>query len=68
MLHFAKFAGPAIVLAGILSPVSVYALAKWADTIPYEIFCRIGKRVPRVAVAPEGWGHADARPMSAAGH
>ena len=51
-----------------LSPVSVYALAKWADTIPYEIFCRIGKRVPRVAVAPEGWGHAEARPMTAAGH
>jgi alanine racemase len=41
-----------------LSPVSVYALAKWADTIPYEIFCRIGQRVQRVAIAPEGWGHA----------
>jgi len=40
-----------------LSPVSVYALAKWADTIPYEIFCRIGQRVQRVAVAPEGWEH-----------
>lgn len=38
-----------------LSPVSVYALARWADTIPYEIFCRIGQRVQRVAVAPEGW-------------
>ena len=31
-----------------LSPVSVYALAKWAETIPYEIFCRIGPRVKRV--------------------
>ena len=31
-----------------LSPVSVYALARWADTIPYEIFCRIGPRVKRV--------------------
>lgn len=40
-----------------LSPVSVYALAKWADTIPYEVFCRIGPRVQRVAVAPEGWDH-----------
>jgi alanine racemase len=40
-----------------LSPVSIYALAKWADTIPYEIFCRIGPRVQRVAVAPEGWNH-----------
>jgi alanine racemase len=50
-----------------LSPVSVYALAKWADTIPYEVFCRIGKRVARVAVAPEGWGHIDSRPQAAAG-
>jgi len=33
-----------------LSPASVYALAKWADTIPYEIFCRIGPRIPRVIV------------------
>jgi alanine racemase len=32
-----------------LSPVSVYALARHADTIPYEIFCRIGPRVKRVA-------------------
>ena len=31
-----------------LSPVSVYALAEWAQTIPYEIFCRIGLRVKRV--------------------
>jgi alanine racemase len=44
-----------------LSPVSVYALARWADTIPYEVFCRIGRRVPRVAVAPEGWGHVQSR-------
>ena len=42
-----------------LSPVSVYALAKWADTIPYEIFCRIGPRVQRVAVNPEGWNYID---------
>jgi alanine racemase len=32
-----------------LSPVSVYRLAQWADTIPYEIFCRIGARIHRVA-------------------
>ena len=44
-----------------LSPVSAYALAKWADTLPYEVFCRVGKRVPRVAVAPEGWGHVQSR-------
>ena len=36
-----------------LSPVSVYELARWADTIPYEVFCRIGQRVKRVAVEPE---------------
>jgi alanine racemase len=31
-----------------LSPVSAYALARWADTIPYEILCRIGPRIKRV--------------------
>jgi alanine racemase len=31
-----------------LSPASVYALARRAGTIPYEIFCRIGPRVRRV--------------------
>lgn len=33
-----------------VSPVSVYALAKWAETIPYEILSRIGPRMPRVIV------------------
>src|SRR3712207_8273121 len=28
-----------------LSPASAYQLARWADTIPYEIFSRIGPRV-----------------------
>lgn len=42
-----------------LSQVSAYALSKWGETIPYEIFCRIGPRVQRVAVAPEGWTHVD---------
>jgi len=27
--------------------VHVFELARWAETIPYEIFCGIGKRVPR---------------------
>jgi alanine racemase len=36
-----------------LSPASVYKLAEWDDTIPYEILCRIGKRVGRVAIDPE---------------
>ncbi|MGB7158924.1 MAG: alanine racemase [Tepidisphaeraceae bacterium] len=35
-----------------LSDASVYQLAKWADTIPYEVFCRIGPRVKRVGVDP----------------
>jgi alanine racemase len=35
-----------------LSPVSVYKLAEWAQTIPYEILCGIGPRIPRVAVDP----------------
>lgn len=32
------------------SPCSVYALADWAGTIPYEIVCRIGPRVRRTMV------------------
>src|SRR5207248_1625780 len=44
-----------------LSAASVYQLAKWADTIPYEIFCRIGSRVRRVAVDP-----MDGRELTAA--
>jgi hypothetical protein len=31
----------------------VYELAKWADTIPYEILVRIGPRVKRVATEPQ---------------
>jgi alanine racemase len=33
-----------------LSPVSVYRLAEWSGTIPYEVFCRIGARVKRVSM------------------
>jgi alanine racemase len=33
-----------------LSPASVYRLAELAETIPYEILCRIGRRVRRVGV------------------
>jgi alanine racemase len=36
-----------------LSPASVYRLAALADTLPYEIFCRIGARVQRIAIDPE---------------
>jgi alanine racemase len=44
-----------------LSPASAYALARHADTIPYEVLCRIGARVKRVAVDPEG--SDDPRPL-----
>jgi alanine racemase len=33
-----------------LSPASAYRIAELAGTIPYEIFCHIGRRVRRVAV------------------
>jgi alanine racemase len=33
-----------------LSPASAYALAELGQTIPYEVFTRIGRRVKRVAV------------------
>ena len=33
-----------------MSAVSVYQLADWAETIPYEVFCRIGPRVKRVSL------------------
>jgi alanine racemase len=36
-----------------LSPVSVYNVAKWSDTIPYEVLCRIGPRVERVVIESE---------------
>jgi len=35
-----------------LSPASVYAIATLADTIPYEILCRIGPRIRRVGIDP----------------
>jgi alanine racemase len=35
-----------------LSPCSVYELARCGQTIPYEIFTRIGNRIRRVAVEP----------------
>jgi alanine racemase len=30
--------------------IHAFDLARWAETIPYEIFCGIGKRVPRLFV------------------
>ena len=43
-----------------LSPASVYNLARWSNTIPYEVFCRIGPRVQRVVIEPEEAGLDDA--------
>jgi alanine racemase len=37
-----------------LSPASAYELARHAETITYEILCRIGPRVKRVGVDPTG--------------
>ncbi|RLA95705.1 MAG: alanine racemase, partial [Deltaproteobacteria bacterium] len=34
--------------------ISVEEVASWADTIPYEILCGVGKRVPRVYKGAEG--------------
>lgn len=41
--------GDEFILLGIQGPeeIRVFDLARWAETIPYEIFCGIGKRVPR---------------------
>ena len=30
--------------------ITAYELAKWANTIPYEITCRVSPRVPRVFI------------------
>ena len=43
-----------------LSPVSIYKFAQWCETIPYEVTCRIGARVVRVAVEPESFGISSA--------
>ena len=44
-----------------VSPASVYRIAELAGTIPYEIFCRIGVRVRRVAV--EDFARRGSKPM-----
>ena len=43
-----------------LSPVSVYELAKWSNTIPYEVLSRIGARMKRVPIDPEDAPAAEA--------
>jgi alanine racemase len=40
-----------------LSPVSIYALSRWAQTIPYELLCGIGPRVRRVTWEPASSEH-----------
>ena len=67
----ARVGEPATLLAADpLSPVSVYALAEWAGTIPYEIISRIGPRMMRVATDPKDGeilgGHGDPEPDSVA--
>ena len=34
--------------------IHVFELARWAETIPDEIFCGIGKRVPRLYAKEKG--------------
>lgn len=46
-----------------LSPASVYRIAELAETIPYEIFCRIGKRARRIAV--DDFSPSPRKPQSA---
>jgi alanine racemase len=43
--------GSEVVLLGAQGDARIAAeeMAAWCDTIPYEIFCAIGARVPRVA-------------------
>ncbi|MFH1998112.1 MAG: alanine racemase [Planctomycetota bacterium] len=41
--------------------IKVESLAEWADTIPYEIPCRIGKRVSRLVVNGDGESEDQAR-------
>lgn len=50
-----------------LSLASVYSLARIADTIPYELFTRIGPRVKRVAVDPTDAELPDTTASSAIG-
>ena len=33
-------------------PSACTSMARWSETIPYEVFCRIGPRVQRVATDP----------------
>lgn len=42
-----------------LSPASVYALSELANTIPYELFTKIGSRVKRVAVESRNQSSAE---------
>jgi alanine racemase len=34
--------------------ITVGELAKWAGTIPYEILCRVSKRMPRIYIGEHG--------------
>jgi len=42
--------GDEVILIGRQGQETIWAdeLAEWTDTIPYEILCAIGPRVPRV--------------------
>jgi alanine racemase len=50
-----------------LSPVSAYALSRWAGTIAYELFCGIGARSARVGYQPADAAVDQASPGRGAG-
>jgi alanine racemase len=39
--------------------ITAHDLARWAETIPYEILCSIGARVSRTFKEQETWGEAN---------
>jgi len=38
----------------LLEEITAAEMAGWIESIPYEVFCSIGKRVPRVYQRSEG--------------
>ncbi len=47
--HHAVARGDIVELWG--KHISIGSVAEWSETIPYELFCKVGARVPRIAVA-----------------
>ncbi|PSQ79806.1 MAG: alanine racemase [Bacteroidetes bacterium QH_6_63_17] len=56
--------GDEAVLFGPSGP-TVYDVAQWSETIPYEICCSVSPRVPRRYVTPDDDSDSDPHPRSA---